>query len=69
MMPMRKFPLTIYFDSAALRALFRGWLSDGGGEQEFSAVVSDERGTRIDVDYDRETVVIVEFQSPSKGKQ
>lgn len=53
------FPLTISFDSAEIRALFRGWLSDGGGEQDFMGVVTDKRGSYLDIDYDSETLVVV----------
>jgi hypothetical protein len=57
--PDGDFPLTISFDSAELRSLFRGWLSDGGGEQDFMQCVDHERGTTLDIDYDSEDLVVV----------
>jgi hypothetical protein len=55
----KEFPLTISFDSAEMRALFRGWLSDGGGEQDFMDHVKEERGSTLDIDYDGEAFVVV----------
>jgi hypothetical protein len=54
-----EFPLTISFDSAELRELFRGWLSDGGGDDDFFGVVADKRGTSLDIDYDSDTLIVV----------
>lgn len=61
-----EFPLTISFDSAEVRAMFRGWLSDGGGEQDFMGIVQDERGTHLDIDYDSETLVVVNEHPAAK---
>jgi hypothetical protein len=53
------FPLTISFDSAKLRGEFVGWLSDGGGDGDFKSMVADDRGSTLDVDYDSDTLVVV----------
>ena len=59
-----RYDLTITFDSADLRDLFRGWLSDGGGEQDFFDVVAEDCNkkkapiTLLDSDYKGDHVYV-----------
>jgi hypothetical protein len=58
----------LVFDSRALRDEFRGWLSDGGGEQAFTADLEyfgDTIRRLVDVDYDGN---IVRFKSNGSAK-
>jgi hypothetical protein len=60
--------LMLVFDSRALRDEFRGWLSDGGGEQAFTADLEyfgDTIRRLVDVDYDGN---IVRFKSNGSAK-
>lgn len=53
--------LVFKFDSRALRDEFRGWMSDGGGEQAFVCDLeyfSDTKSRGADFDYDGDTVVV-----------
>ena len=53
--------LVLRFDSCVLRDEFRGWLSDGGGEQAFVADLeyfTDSRLRGADFDYDGDTVIV-----------
>ena len=53
--------LVLRFDSRTLRDEFRGWLSDGGGEQAFMADLeyfTDTRFRSADFDYDGDTVIV-----------
>jgi hypothetical protein len=60
--------LVLVFDSRALRDEFRGWLSDGGGEQAFTADLEyfgDTTRRLVEVDYDGD---IVRFKSKDSAK-
>lgn len=66
--PKRREPkpvrLTIVFPRRAVYDEFRGWLSDGGGEQAFMADVEhlgDNDIGSLDFDYDGHTVVVTEL--------
>jgi hypothetical protein len=53
--------LVFTFDSRSLRDEFRGWLSDGGGEQAFLSDVEyfgDEKYRGVEFDYDYRVVVV-----------
>ena len=49
--------LTIDFDSEEVLDLFRGWLSDGGGESDFMEM-AENKGLAVDLDYDEDTVTV-----------
>ena len=51
--------LVLMFDTRALRDEFRGWLSDGGGEQAFTSDLeyfADDKLRCVDFDYDGDNV-------------